>query len=472
MSNNCLKSELQEIQQKKIIYFCEFINNNSLSQAEYYLNKANWNENLAIEYYFNKPDYHNNNKKNNIKELPKMKNLKRHASAKMNNKSNQNYDSKNKNVPQIDNFENKYFEYNIQMLLFKRENKGIHSIHDKTVLYIKNNLKNVETNFKVFFQRLVNNAGIILIFKKENFERLKFQINQINEMNEIFQNYIIFPISNNSVEGLEIKNRLSCISFPSYIFCKYKNDHKIYITDRMEGAFEKSFMSECIKKIISSFNYNIKENNDKNNNIVLPKPKANMKNKGNEQIFDNVFNHFNENKQRDIKKNEIDRKKNPKELVNQNKYKNKDKDIEIIRKNEININNKENIIENNNKNINQINFWNDNNNFNNKKDCQKNIIDNNNKIKDAININIIKDDKNNNKIKDDKSNKNEFSYSNLGDFYLGDSMEIPNLFKFMNDNSLNKKNDDINKEEQKKFDNNLYENINNEYLFIIIYFNF
>ena len=474
MSKNNYKSELQKIQQQKINYFCEFINNNSLSQAEYYLNKANWDEKVAIELYYNNPDYQNNHKQNinnnkNKIDIPKRNNLKRHASAKTNHKNNQNNDFKNINIPPIGNVENKYLEYNIQMLLFKRENKGIHSVHDKTLLYIKNNLKNVETNFKTFFQKLVINAGIILIFKEENIDRLKYQIDLINEMNEIYHNYIIFPVSNNSVEGSEIKTRLSCISFPSYIFCKYKNDHKIYITDRMEGAFEKWFMSESIKKIISSLNYNMKENNDKLNNIALPKPKTNMKKKGNEQIFDNVFNHFNDNK-RDIKKNEIDRKKNPKELMNQNKYKNINKDNGYGRKNEININNKENIIENNNKNINQINFWNNKNNFNNKIDFQKNIIDNNNKNKDAININIIKDDKNinkikddknDNKIKDDKNNNNEFRYSNLGDFYLGDSMEIPNLFKFLNDNSINKKNDDINKEEQQKFDNNLYENINN-----------
>ena len=445
MSNSCLNSELREIQQKKINYFFEFTNNNSLSQAEYYLNKANWDENLAIEYFFNKPDYHNNKKNNNIIELPKMNNLKRHASAKINNKIDQNHDSKNKKVPQIDNVENKYFEYNIQMLLFKKENKGIHSTHDKTLLYIKNNLKNVETNFKTFFQKLVNNAGIILIFKEENIERLKYQINQINEMDEIFHNYIIFPISNNSFEGLEIKTRLCCISFPSYIFCKYKNDHKIYITDKMEGAFEKLFLSESIKKIISSFNSNMIDNNNKYNKGVIPKPRVNMKKNEKEQIFDNVLNHFNDNNKREIIKNEFDRKKNPKELSNQNKYKNinKDKDIENIRKNEININNKENIIENNNKNNNQLNLGNNNKNINPKIDFQKNIIDNNNKIKD------------------DESNKNEFRYSNYGDYFLGDSVEIPNLFKFINDNSVKRKNDDFNKDEQKKFDNNINENINN-----------
>ena len=64
MSNNSFKSELQKIQQQKINYFCEFIHNNSLSQAEYYLNKANWDENVAIELYYNKPDYQNNHKQN------------------------------------------------------------------------------------------------------------------------------------------------------------------------------------------------------------------------------------------------------------------------------------------------------------------------------------------------------------------------------------------------------------------------
>ena len=79
MSN--MRSELQEAQQKKIDYFCEFTNNNNLSQAEYYLNKANWDEKMAVEFYFNKPDHRYNN--NNIYNIPNEHNLKRHASAKM-----------------------------------------------------------------------------------------------------------------------------------------------------------------------------------------------------------------------------------------------------------------------------------------------------------------------------------------------------------------------------------------------------
>ena len=85
MSNNN-QFELQQAQQKKIDNFCEIINNNNIQQAEHYLNKANWDEELAVQYFFNSQARHREDN-NNINDNPKANILKRHASAKMNVKN-------------------------------------------------------------------------------------------------------------------------------------------------------------------------------------------------------------------------------------------------------------------------------------------------------------------------------------------------------------------------------------------------
>ena len=120
MSNNNIQRELREAQQKKINYFCEIINNNNIAQAEYYLNKSNWDENVAIQLYYNKPDYNLNYKRNiqNTDNIPREKNIKRIESAKFTNKKNNNVNiNKNNNIHIENNQENKYFEFNIKNLV-------------------------------------------------------------------------------------------------------------------------------------------------------------------------------------------------------------------------------------------------------------------------------------------------------------------------------------------------------------------
>ena len=398
MSNNNIQRELREAQQKKIDYFCEIINNNNIAQAEYYLNKSNWDENVAIQLYYNKPDYNLNYKRNiqNTDNIPREKIIKRIESAKFTNKKNNNVNiNKNNNIHIENNQENKYFEFNIKNLVRDEPKKGIRFIHDKNLLYIKNNLKNVETDFKIFLNKLINAAGIILIYREENIQIIKEQINNINSLREKIGNYIIYPTNSNSKEGLEFSLGLTCISFPSYIFCKYKNDSNIFITDRMEGAFDKSFLENSVYKIISSLNP--KDNKDINNLNMKVKQnrQSNSKKKDDKDIFNNIYQQFRKKEQ--VNKRILDKNKNnnkdqkiPKPIKNNiNNYKNDNL------KYEINIPNKENVIDNNN-NQNKNNII-----INNKYDEYMNKID------------------------------------NFGDFFLGNSIEIPNLFGVYNNNNFN-----------------------------------
>ena len=466
MSNNN-QFELQHAQQKKIDNFCEVINNNNIQQAEYYLNKANWDEELAVQYFFNSQARHKQIN-NNINDIPKSNILKRHASAKMNVKNgsennhinqnynynyNRNYDQnynndKNNYVRRISNNNNQYIEINIDNLINEKE-KGSQYTHDKVLLYIKNNLKNVETNFKNFIQKLVNNAGIILIFREENLQRLKEQIIQINELKDKIPNYIIFPASVDSEKGMDISLTLLCISFPSYIFCKYKNGNDLYITDKMEGAFEKAFFEACLKKITSNINIIKIPENNKSNMKNIPKPQTNVKKKATDKIFDNVFNQFrgNDNNCKN-RVDEINRNKNHNmKLPNQNKTNsnNYNKDIE---KKKIDCNNKKNIIENKSNKYRSDNYK---------------IYEDNNKIKNSIadKNNEIKNEIVNNQ-KNKENDKNEFRYSNYGDFFLGDSMEIPNLFGIYNNNIKNNNDEAYNNNEKYYEDNVPNNNINYE----------
>jgi len=441
MSNNNFQIELQEAQQKKIDYFCQIINNNNISQAEYYLNKANWDENLAIQYFYN-PDYANNYKQNAQKtsHIQKENYIKRHASAKMKNKNNNDIIDKTY-VKREYNKNNKYIQFNIEDITNYKEDKGIHHTHDKTLLYIKNNLKNVEVNFKIFINKLETNAGLILVFNEESLHKVKEQIKQINEINEIFQNYIIFPASSNSEEGIKFIIGLVCVSFPSYIFCKYKDEKNILITDKMEGAFDKYFLLECINKLKSSLKPSSIENNKKSNMKIPPKPEPNK----NDQIFNNLLKEFDLPGRKKI--NLADKNKNKREhrIPNPETY-NKNINKNDIKNNKMNLNNKENIIENNKYQ----------NNYENRK-----INDMNNKI-DNINSKI------------DKNKNNGLNYSNLGDFFLGDSIEIPKLFGLYNNNSKNdlnidndiEKHSNINKENKNndKYDQNILNNNNNNLL--------
>jgi len=441
MSN--MRSELQEAQQKKIDYFCEFTNNNNLSQAEYYLNKANWDEKMAVEFYFNKPDYRYNN--NNIYNIPNEHNLKRHASAKMRNNNENDIINNSKNLNYkyghiVYDQNSKYIEYNINDLLKEKENKGSHYTHDKTYLYVKNNLKNPITNFKSFMEKLEYNAGVILIFREENIYKLKEQIPQVNEIREKIQNIAIIPVNYNSDEGLSLITGLFCVSFPSYIFCKYKNRNTIYITDKMEGAFDKKFLFDCLYKIKPDIiPVPNKENNNKPNMKVLPRPQTNV-NKKNKEIFDNLFDQFHSiGNELNRKKKEIDKNKYQRDNKIQNKipnnFQNKYDNNKDSKKND-----KYDKYKNNNDIYREGNKFQ--NNYNNKNINNINYLNNNN---------IINKNDNNN-----KNENNKFKFSD-GDFFLGNSIEIPALFGYYNNNIGNigdKNSNNINNPIEKNIQNN------------------
>ena len=99
------------------------------------------------------------------------------------------------------------------------------------------------------------------------------------------ENYIIFPVLNNSPIGKELSRQFVCINYPSCLFCEYKKKEQLCVTKRMDGVFDVSFFYDCIPFEKKKVNSNSSKNNvkiDKKNNI----PKN--ENDNNIDVIDNI----------------------------------------------------------------------------------------------------------------------------------------------------------------------------------------
>ena len=376
MSSHYNKQQIYEnIQNKKITYFCSTIGDNDISRAERYLTEANWDENLAVQNFFDRhqnyiPHNHIHNHNHiHLNALPSNNFLNNQPQFMSNPIINDFNHIMNNNLPKKEN-ENKnnkkykYLEFNIGESLIKNSYKSL--TNSNYFNYLLAHLTSIQKNFNDFLSKLKKAGGIIIVFNDESFERFKKQIKKINENNlikEIIQNCVIFPVQNNSSIGNEFVQQLSIISFPTYIFCKYKDSRNFYITDKMEGAFEQSFLVDCILKNMpdsksdkntipkSNANINNNKNNNKNNrnnndddeliNYLL---KENYFNDNNNKINNNNNLNINQGIQFDYNRNNNNRHNNENKNYNNNHYQNnnlnlkdeKDKDDEQKFNNNIN----------------------------------------------------------------------------------------------------------------------------------------
>ena len=470
--------ELEKEQMKKIQYFCHKIGDNNLERAERYLNHANWNEDIAVRIFIQKhPNYFPNQQNNVIQDFQNQQPFQPQLPPPS--------QISNRNKPQLPNNEKKEKENILEFLIGDAfiNNKYKNQLNSDHINYLKENLKCVEINFGFFLRSLKEKPGIIIVFKGDRFNILKEQIKKLNENQEIINKCIIFPVLNNFPIGNEFCQKLSIISFPSYFFCKYKDEKNIYITDRMEGAFDKNFVFNSITKNLPQLKQNINSLNSKSNINVNKKivKNENNKNKNDNNNFINNLkkeNYFdcNNNKrgipstQRKVKNNNNNNNNNDfvnKKILFNNKNEIKENN-NIVKNNNTNINKNNNIIKKHNTNINKNNKIKNNNDINiNNKAIKKNNNRNNNlvnnyieeqKIKENINQNIPK---NNNGIR--------YEGQNMGDFFLGDSTELLNLFGGEKNNSINNINNDFINQNQNNMSNNSSANKNENILADSIY---
>ena len=446
-------NELQELQNKKIDYFFRKVGIRDIHRAERYLTEANWDEKLAVVNFnrrhnpnYNKNLYNNNQEENQNNQDIQFQRPPPTIGSQRNN---------SRKIKKVNESEENYIA--LKMTQSIEDHKFNNGPTHQSISYLKSTLKQVELGFNSFLKTKKNLVHIILIYSEETFNSKI--INQIKPLKKhnlysiLEQNAIIFPVLNNSPIGKGLSKQFLCISFPSCLFCKFKDNGDLCVINRMEGVFEVSFFYECIlfeeNKIVNE--KNIKPNSSKNNVNVKSK---NIPNRDNRIIV-------NENK-------------NPNNIINelrQSNYFNENYENPFI-------NRKEKQIKNNN--LNQMNQRNENNNKNrsNNRDISKDAIDK--KKNENIKRNITQRRKEND---NDKINNQNYNQEFMDDYFLGNSQDLTNLLKKIygeqnnnhddnnnnrhnenhNDNHNHNQNDDDRKyrNNNKYNNNNINNNINN-----------
>ena len=440
--------ELENEQMRKVQYFCQKIGDNNLERAERYLTHANWNEDIAVRIFFqNHPNYYPN-QQNFIQDFQNLQNFQPQLPPPS-QISNRNRPQLPNNRPQLPNNQKiskeNYLEFLIGDVLIN--NKYKNQMNLEYFNYLKENLKCFEINFGTFLRALKEKPGIIIVFKAETFNILKEQIKAINENQDIMNKCIIFPVLNNFPIGNEFCQQLSIITFPCYFFCKYKDEKNIYITDRMEGAFDKNFVFNSVSKNMPQLKKNFlnsKTNINVNNKII--------KNENNKKEKNNLINNLKKDNYFDINNIKRGIPSTHRKVNNNNNNDSKNKKNLFNNKNEIKENNNDNKIKNNNININNnrnnIVIKNSNTSIN----KNNNIINNNekkinnNKNNNIIINNIIEEQKIKENINQNiQKNNNYIGYEdqNMGDFFLGNSNDLLKLFADDKNNSNNNINNDF-----------------------------
>ena len=447
------QKEYENIQRGKIKYFCERTGVKDYKKAEQYLNECEWDEIFAVAKYKNIHQNNNNNYYPSQNNQNYMNQFMPPTDIKHNNRPKINDDNKRK-----DDKQNNYLEIKISEPLLKNSHDS--GTYSDPLNFISKNLKSISRTIDSFLKQLNNKGGIIIIFTEESFNRLKGQIKNINESmmyEDIMKEIVIFPALNNSPIGRELVRKLMIISFPTYIFCKYKDNKSFYVSDKMEGAFEMSFFIDCYLKISSSLEndlnlINVKSDKSKNSINQFPDIEPNLDLKASKS--DVSKNHENKNNNKNNEQNNLINnllkekyfnfgKNNSRNNIGQNSQRNNNNNNNnVFNKNKIN-NNKGN---ENNPNYNNVNKIINEENYKNNQNINNQNINNQN----YYNINEV----------------NAYNPQEIGDFFLGDSIQFEKLLKEKysnnNDNNYNNFNfNDYNNNLNINNNNNLYNNNNN-----------
>ena len=437
-------NELKEVQNKKIDYFLKKIGIRDISRAERYLNEANWDEKLAVAIFNKKynPNYYNNLNNNNHEENQNNQDIQFQRPPPTVNSQRNN----SRKMKKVNESEENYLTLKITQII--EDHKYNNGPASQTFSFLKNSLKTVELVFNNFLKTNKNSMHIILIYSEEAFSRKI--LNQIKALKRhnlysmLEQSAIIFPVLNHSPIGKELSKQFLCVSFPSCLFCKFRDNDDLCVMNRMEGVFDVSFFYECI----------LFEENKFGNEILKPNPSKNNLNAKNKNI---------PNRDNRIIMNE---NKNPNNIINElreSNYFNEGYENPFR-------NRKENQLKNNN--LNQMNKRTEHNNKNrnNNRDISKDAIDK--KKNENIKRNITQRRNDNDRIINQNYNQ-EF----MDDYFLGNSQDLTKILKKIygeqNDNNNNIQNGNHNdndnhnhnhnhnqKDDDRKYNNNNYNNNN------------
>ena len=235
---------------EKVSNFNLITGNQDQEIAYKYLSQNGWDETAAVQIF---------NQETKILEQKIMKIL-------------QSQERKNKMKPKHINI---YPEYKID---------SINSIFNKISSYFKEDntkhffrfskIKNAIQLLDNFILQLKNTAktGIIIIYSINQMrliiDEFKKILNEPLSKELFFDNSLIYPVIDNSLEGNNFIKELEITKLPTFIICKYKNEQSLAIIGKIETPLNLSdFRDKILESEQAYCQANKKNQNKKNNNI-------------------------------------------------------------------------------------------------------------------------------------------------------------------------------------------------------------
>ena len=235
---------------EKVSNFNLITGNQDQEIAYKYLSQNGWDETAAVQIF---------NQETKILEQKIMKIL-------------QSQERKNKMKPKHINI---YPEYKID---------SINSIFNKISSYFKEDntkhffrfskIKNAIQLLDNFILQLKNTTktGIIIIYSINQMrliiDEFKKILNEPLSKELFFDNSLIYPVIDNSLEGNNFIKELEITKLPVFIICKYKNEQSLAIIGKIETPLNLSdFRDKILESEQAYYQANKKNQNKKNNNI-------------------------------------------------------------------------------------------------------------------------------------------------------------------------------------------------------------
>ena len=484
MSNLNLTEEYS-FQRRKMNYFSSNTGINDNDTAINYLILAEWDERKAVQIYLLQHNNRNMNPQNNNSNrrvIPPQNNNQidnQYRNQNNNNRSMPSQGGYNSYMPSQHNNQNQYIpqqnnnqhlqsdtnEFHIDNELIKNNAAFIEQDrlkYDNLILFINTKLQFVAKTFENFIKFLKEHAGIIIIFNTNKIDEVKSHIIKVNSDplgKDIIINSVLFPVLSDSIIGRKIVSQFSCISFPSYFFCKYKGEKDITITGRMEGIFNSTLLNDYLLNSIPesknelrsslrrSFNKSIIDNIINNDNNERGVNNVNNNNTNNKDNFIDNYNNFFLGNSADL--NRLIESLGEEDL-NNNRNNNNSQNIN----NSHNINNSQNINYSNNQNINYNNSLNNNNdylgdsNINNGNNIRESNLNNSN----LNNSNNISESNINNSIRSNNSINIKDSIAGLseGQIFAKREREMEKLERQQEEKMRKEKEEELKKKEEEK----------------------
>ena len=255
-----LKEE-ERIQRQKINYFNSKSGNKNEDIALSYLIESNWDEVRAV----------------------------------------QNYKNKQKKPPSNNNAPNNTstdFSVTDALLKLKPFSPKDSNIYTNFVTFLNGKFALIAKTLENFIKSLKDHGGMIIIVNKVDDVKTDVRKIKNNDLcSDIINNSVLFPIMRDSPLGKEFIKKYSCICFPSYIFCKYKNNKCFCMIGRIEKNFNINTLINNVLNAVPDTKANIRAslkcsiNIKKSVNKVNDNNPNNNNNAINDNNDDNMWNY-------------------------------------------------------------------------------------------------------------------------------------------------------------------------------------